>query len=56
MNTLSISYNTSESSAMLLKDYRRQQTSVRRVFYNMLKDEEELNTQFDYQKKDSILI
>lgn len=56
MNTLSISYNTSDDSAMLLKGYRKQQTSARRVFYNMLKGEDDLKAQFDYQKKDSILI
>ena len=56
METLIFKYKTDEESAVLLNRYRREITSVDRVFYNILCDEPELDAQFSYQKKGSKLI
>ncbi len=56
MNTIVLKYETDEKTAELFNNYRRQFTSCSRVFYNILKNEPELKSQFEYQKKGSVLV
>lgn len=56
MNTISFKYTTDEEARELFNNYRREITSCSRVFYNILKDEPKLKSQFEYQKKGSIIL
>lgn len=56
MNTIGFKYTTDDEARELLSNYRREITSCSRTFYNTLKKEPELRSQFEYQKKGSVLI
>ena len=56
MNTIGFKYTTDDGARELFNNYRREITSCSRVFYNILKDEPKLKSQFDYQKKGSVLL
>ena len=57
MNTIGCKYTTIDNEAReLFNNYRREITSCSRVFYNILKDEPKLKSQFEYQKKGSVLL
>ena len=59
MVTLDIRYNTNDDGQQAIWQYRRQITSCNRVFYNMMtedKERDEFQSQFNYQKKDSLLM